>query len=356
MPKIGGHIPKLHDYWQEVLDSGHFTEGKFVRRFEDMVSDLYGMHAVAVNSAGSGLYAVLRNLDISRGYDIAVPNNTFACTALMAAEIVGKHHVRLVDAKKSDFSMCAEDLISERKKAKRLEAVMLTHVGGGLAEDYGRIAELCREWGIPLIEDAAHAFGTVNEQGELAGTLGEAAVFSLYPTKAVPVGEGGVVVTKNAQLAEDVRRFRNYGKFYDEDGKLRYSMWGFNFRMDEWTAAVAVHQVERIAEILERRANAAYRLNQVVPALVKPTGTNWYKYIAPADFKARRQTGKVYAYEDQMTSVMRRNLTKPNSLWIADNHICLPLDEGLYGGLSTSEIEAWLMGHDISNPNWRKQT
>ena len=72
MSRIVGSREQLHAYWQEVLDSGHFTEGKFVQMLENSVAEFYGMHAIAVNSAGSGLYTVLRGLDLGKNDVFAI--------------------------------------------------------------------------------------------------------------------------------------------------------------------------------------------------------------------------------------------------------------------------------------------
>lgn len=335
---------QLQTAFDEIAKSGFLTEGKYVRLLEEEVGKWSGLHAVAVNSAGTGLYTMLRCLQGVRG-DAIVSNNTFFATGAMAVE--AGYQVKLADCSEEDFCLSLDTVKAQVNKVKT-RLVILTHVGGGLAKEYEAIANFCKEKKIPLIEDAAHALavGGDNGPGPTAGTLGLGAVFSVYPTKAVPAGDGGIIVTSDEVYAEELRRFRNYGK-YVEGGKLSYTGYGFNFRMDEWTAAVTYLQLCRRQEIVERREAAADKLRKVVKPIVDwgEGQSNWYKFIAPAEFEATRQTGKVYAASDQLTSSLgAKSRRLPASEWVAANHICLPIEEGLYDGMKSPQIEAYLKG------------
>lgn len=344
MARLGVNRDDLQAAWDRVVNSGFFTEGYYVKALEEAVSEWSGLNAIAVNSAGSGLYTMLR-CKLGRRRQMAVPNNTFYATGAMARE--AGHEVILVDCNRHDFSMSLESLLL---KHGAFDAVILTHVGGGLATDLIRTAHLCQQRGIPLFEDAAHAFG-VKRQGKTAGAFSEAAVFSLYPTKAIPAGEGGIIVTHNAAYAEEMREFRNYGKYW-EGAVLKHRWSGFNFRMDEWTAAVAYLQMQRLDEILELREASAAKLRKVIAPLVTwPVGeTNWYKYIvrrAEAEVLGlKRFSGRVYAKSDQLATAL--NIPKPHDTpscdWVAANHVCLPLDEGQYLDMSQDQILAYLRG------------
>lgn len=341
------------DHMTRVLGSGNFTGGEQVQTFESLVSTLYDQHAVAFNSAGTALYSVLRCLGVKR---VVAPNNTFYATGGMALE--AGCEVTLADCSREDFSM---DFGSLLKVYSGQDAVILTHVGGTVAGDYQRIAEWCNAKGILLIEDAAHAFGVLGKHPP--GSLSRAAVFSFYPTKAVPVGEGGVVVTRDQNLARDLSVFRNYGKHL-VNGAIQYTGKGFNFRMDEWTAAIACIQVRRVEEIMDLRRSDAHKLSQIVEPLVSSPHSNWYKFIAAGYFPAKRTTGRVYQLSDQLRSIPVFSKTQdfsvevegddfrvrvsefPNSDWVASNHICLPLGEGMYSGMSLGQVEAYLLGED----------
>lgn len=335
--QVGVNRGALFDIFNDVLDSGHLTEGKYVKMLEEVVSAWTGLHCIAFNSAGSGLFAVMSAYP--NGTAI-VPNNTFYATGAMTAE--AGHGLTLADCSRNDFSVSLEALQAAYDGTQ--EYVVLTHVGGGLAQDYAAIAQWCSEEGLLLVEDAAHALG-VKHNGLHAGKLGDAAVFSLYPTKAIPAGEGGLVVTPYADLAEELREFRNYGK-RTEGGVITYGR-GFNLRMDEWTAAVAWLQVQRMEEIVALRTADADKLRQVVAPLVdwEAGASNWYKYTAPADFPALRKTGKVYGRTDQLVAALGLDAPAlPNSDWVAHNHICLPVGEGMFLGMTVGEVEQYLLG------------
>lgn len=326
---------ELFDSWSRVLKSGAYSEGGYVCQFEDLITHIYGQHAIAFNSAGTALYSVIRCLGSKR---VIVPNNTFFATGGMAKE--AGCEVTLADCSALDFSL---DLASILDVYDGQDTIILTHIGGGMALEYEAIANWAVLNGVMLVEDAAHAFGVTKPW--LPGQLSKAAVFSFYPTKAIPVGEGGVVVTGDDKLATELSTFRNYGKTKVK-GKIEYSGSGFNFRMDEWTAAVGVSQVKRIREILELREEDAAKLRQNFPELVSWEQTNWYKYIVSSDVKAKQQTGKVYGLSDQMRSIhgFETEQPMPRSDYVADAHICLPVGEAMYAGKSADEVASWIMG------------
>lgn len=346
MPSLHLDRQALHACWDEIADSGMFTEGKYVALLEQAVEEWSGMHAVAVSSAGSGLFALGHLLGV-KGHGVMVPANTFYATGAMMDEAGGI--LTLVDCNRHDFSMSAGALgrMLLTTPMKRGQTVVLTHVGGGLARDYRTIAEMCDRLGVNLVEDAAHALGTGGDGKLCAGKLGKAAVFSLYPTKAIPAGEGGVVVTRDDALARELRIFRNYGKVQTAAG-IVYQR-GFNLRMDEWTAAVAWLQFQKRHAIHEERAATAARLAKIAPCLIdwSEDETNWYKFPVSSTYPATMQAGKIYGLSDQLSrSLVGRAVIPalPNADWVAANHICLPVEADLYKGMTTAEIDKFLRG------------
>src|SRR5207248_5233671 len=134
-----------------------------------------------------------------------------------------------VDCNREDLCMSFEDF--ERKVAEhRPRAALLVHIGGHIAFDSERIADLCRSEGIFLLEDCAHSHGA-GWNGRRPGTYGDAGVHSFYATKTVSTGEGGVLVSRHDDLIEFTCAFRNYGK-------PDYDVQGLNFRMNEFTPAL----------------------------------------------------------------------------------------------------------------------
>jgi dTDP-4-amino-4,6-dideoxygalactose transaminase len=206
----------------------------------------------------------------------------------------------------------------ERKVAEhKPKAAILVHIGGHIAFDSERIAELCRAEGIFLLEDCAHAHGA-SWNGRRPGSYGDAGVYSFYATKTVSTGEGGVLVSSHDDLIEHARLFRNYGK-------PDYEVAGLNFRMSEFTAAIALVQAERLGEIVAWKNEVARtELDPVHPGRLKlPDGmtSGLYKYLT---FDAiERSTGKVY--DEPCHRIMGHQVDLPNSDWVASNHWCVPL-------------------------------
>ncbi len=249
-----------------------------------------------------------------RGETVLCPSNTFMATPLAA--IGAGAAVEFVDCNRSDLCMSFEDF--ERKAERhKPRAAILVHIGGHIGFDSERIAAYCRANDIFLLEDCAHAHGA--EWGERRpGGFGDAGVYSLYATKTVSTGEGGVLVSADAELIEFARKFRNYGKFEHEVD-------GLNFRMSEFTAALGLVQADRMEEIVAwKNAYAREHLDPLHPARVElPEGmtSGLYKYIVFEPIE--KSTGRVY--EQPCHRIMGRDDDLPNTEWAAQNHWCVPL-------------------------------
>ena len=304
---------RLHELWDEVLDSQHWTEDGMTARFERAWEAWNGLPAVATSGwAGAALAA----LDFAgvRGRTVLCPSNTFQATPF-AAMSAGAELV-FVDCNREDLCMSFEDF--ERKALRHSpRAAILVHIGGHIAFESERISDFCREQGIFLIEDCAHAAGA-DWRGRKPGSFGDAGVFSLYATKTISTGEGGVLVSRREELLEHARAFRNYGK---PDLAVR----GLNFRMSEFTAALGLIEVERLLEIVAWKNEAARALlDDRYPARLRlPEGmtSGLYKYIVFEPIE--RSTGKVY--ETPCHRLLRTGERLPNTDWVAENHWCVPL-------------------------------
>jgi dTDP-4-amino-4,6-dideoxygalactose transaminase len=342
MSVVGVDPKDLHAAWDEIRLSGHLTEGKYVRLLEEAVEAWGGIPACAVNSAGTGLYTMLRMSGVAVGKPVAVPVNTFFATGAMPIE--AGYSVIPIDCTPDDLSMCVNDL---EVQPVQPSAVILTHVGGKISRHYEQIAAYCMARSIPLFEDAAHVLGVRVNSIFGPGRMSKGAVFSLYPTKAVPAGEGGIIVSRDPDFLQACREFRNYGKYRDKEGVLRHRSGGFNFRMDEWTAAVGYLQMKRLNELLEKREEAAHQLGKIIQPInrfARAHHRNWYKY--PVDrleadcLGIKKFSGHVYQTSDQLISAL--NLTTERRYigaeLVASMFACLPLDEGMYAGQTTDEI------------------
>jgi dTDP-4-amino-4,6-dideoxygalactose transaminase len=224
--------------------------------------------------------------------------------------------VQFVDCNREDLCMSFSDFERAADQFKP-RAAFLVHIGGHIAFDTERIAQYCAEHGMFLIEDCAHAHGAA-WKGRRAGTWGDAGVYSLYATKTISTGEGGVLVSRRPELIEHARGFRNYGK-------PNYEIAGLNFRMSEFTAALGLVQIERLAEIVAwKNAVAVSELDDRHPSRLQlPPGmiSGFYKYIV-FDW-LEQSTGRVY--DEPCHRIMGHDVNLPNSDWVAQNHSCVPL-------------------------------
>ena len=304
---------RLHALWEQVFDSHQWSEGELTKGFEAAWSAWNGLDAVAFNGWTGAALAALEWAGV-RGETVLCPSNTFMATPLAA--ISAGARVEFVDCNRDDLCMSFADL--ERKVHEhKPRAVFLVHIGGHLAFDSHRIADLCAAEGIVLIEDCAHAHGA-EWNGRRAGTFGDVGVWSFAPTKTISTGEGGMLVSRHPEAIDFARTFRNYGK-------PDYRLHGLNFRLNEFTAAIGIVQTERLPEIV-RWKNEAARLH-IDPVhssrLQLPDGmiSGLYKVIVFEPIE--RSTGKVY--DEPCHRTLGRAGDLPNSDWVAQNHWCVPL-------------------------------
>lgn len=345
-------IEEMQALVSAIMASGVYSEGVVTAELEQAIAGIYDTHnnrqALAFSNCGAALFTAFRRLREMGHHRVVVQNNTFFATFTMAAE-AGLIPV-VCDIRDDDPSMSVDSMIAAAEKT-RARAVCLTHVGGWIAKDYEVIADWCYAHKVVLIEDAAHCFGSVNEKGICAGDFGEVACFSFYPTKAVPGGEGGAMLTKKSSPWYDYAvPFRSYGKSYDKDGLIQYDK-GFNLRMSEFDAAVLLIQIQHLDEIIDQRAASAFALQDAgFSCLLGEDGCpNYYKYPVLQQ-EGVRTVGKVYSLTDQILGANRRqqylwNTPVPleNSKKWAMSHMCLPIGERTYEGMTSEEIRRELL-------------
>jgi dTDP-4-amino-4,6-dideoxygalactose transaminase len=304
---------RLHALWDEVIDSQQWSHGEMTRRFEAAWAAWNGVGAVAFSGWAGGALAALAYAGV-RGEPVLCPSNTFMATPLAILHAGGRPV--FVDCNREDLCASYEDFVAKAER-HRPRAAVLVHIGGHLAFDSERIAAYCRDEGIFLLEDCAHAHGA-SWHGRRPGTFGDAGVFSFYATKTISTGEGGVLVSADEDLLTFARAFRDYGK-------PEHRVDGLGLRMSEFTAALALVQTERLEEIVAwKNAVARRHLDPAHPArLQMPHGmvSGYYKYVVFAAIP--RSTGKVY--DQPCHRIMRTGDDLPNSDWVAANHWCVPL-------------------------------
>lgn len=304
---------RLHELIDEVLDSNRWTEADMTARFESAWEAYNRLPAVALSSWTGGALAALDFAGV-KGQTVLCPSNTFMATPLAAVRSGAE--VQFVDCNREDLCMSFADFERAAEQFKP-RAAFLVHIGGHIAFDSERIAGYCAENGIVLIEDCAHAHGA-SWDGRMPGTYGDAGVYSLYATKTISTGEGGVLVSRRPEVIQHAREFRNYGK-------PTHEVTGLNFRISEFTAALGLVQIERLPEIVGwKNEIAATELDPLYPSRLElPNGmvSGLYKYIV-FDW-IERSTGRVY--DQPCHRIMGHHVDLPNSDWVAGNHSCVPL-------------------------------
>jgi perosamine synthetase len=228
-----------------ILESGQLTLGPTLHEFEQRFAAHVGTtHAVAVSSGATALLVALQHFDLDGG-EVIVPVETFVASA--NAVVLAGGAPRFVNIEPDTLSLDVDDVIE--KIDARTRGVMVVHIGGLITPRLDELRALCRSRGVFLIEDAAHAHGSAIGSWR-AGNLGDVGCFSLYATKTITSGEGGVVTTNHDALAEHARRARNHGAA-PQDGL--YEFVSLNYRMSDLIAAVAIEQLARLEGFIEQR-------------------------------------------------------------------------------------------------------
>jgi dTDP-4-amino-4,6-dideoxygalactose transaminase len=258
---------------QGVMERADFALGKDVARFEEEFADFCGTrYAVGVDSGLSALELSLRALGVGPGDEVIVPANTFIATAA-AVTFAGARPV-LVDV---DPTTCNIDPKAvEAAITPRTRAIIPVHLYG-LPAEMDAISELADEHDLVVVEDACQAHGATYK-GQRVGSLGNAGAFSFYPTKNLGgCGDGGIVVTDDVGVAEQVRTMRNCG----QRKKYYHELAPFNHRLDTLQAAVLRVKLRHVEEWLgaRRRHAALYSELLADSNAITPTETPDSTYV-----------------------------------------------------------------------------
>jgi dTDP-4-amino-4,6-dideoxygalactose transaminase len=331
---------------QEVLASGQLTLGKYGEEFERAFAQFCGtQHAVAVNSGTSALEIILRALRI-QGRDVLVPTNTFFATA--AAVVHAGGNPVFVDMDPESFGVRPEDL--EDKLTSKTAGLIVVHIGGIVSRRSPELQLWAIKKGLWLAEDAAHAHGS-SYQAVCAGAFGVASSFSFYPTKVMTSGEGGMIVTNAASIAEEARIHRDQGKAsFTINAHVRM---GYNWRMSEPHAIIGLKHLERLPDMIEERQRIAAlydrelrTLKNLTAVKIPPEGRcNYYKYLVVLNERHDRKALKTLLREQYGVSLAGEVYEEPlhkqpvfgeyvsGPLPVAEEycarHLCLPIFSGM---------------------------
>jgi perosamine synthetase len=269
-----------------VLRSNRLSIGPFIEELEHNFADYIGTkYAVAVTNGTSGLHLCIRAAGVAEGDEVITTPFSFIASANCV--LYERATPLFVDIDEASLNL--DPALVERAVSSRTRAVLPVHIfGQPCAMD--ELQAACSSRNLVLIEDACEAVGAVYK-GRKVGTFGKAAVFSFYPNKAMTLGEGAVVTTDDPHWAELLQSLRNQGR---SDGGTGYSSdrLGYNYRLDEMSAALGVAQLSRLDRLLAQRQAVAARYGEMlrhVPgvtvkrALASTTRVSWFVFAIHLD-------------------------------------------------------------------------
>ncbi len=233
---------------EACLRSGRLTDGPYLLDFERAFAEYNKVRfAVGVNSGTAALEVALRHFGV-KDKEVIVPTNTFISTPNSVIFAGGQP----VLADMHEDTLCIDPQDVKRKLSSKTAGVIVVDIAGLVCPQIGELKHLCMEEGLFLLEDASHAHGAMID-GQMAGTLGDAGCFSLYPTKVMTSCEGGMIITDNLGLAESARCMRNCGQTKQKE----VVMLGHNWRLSELASIVGKHQLENLEGFIKKRNEVA---------------------------------------------------------------------------------------------------
>lgn len=273
----------------EVLDSGMLAQGPRVKELEEKFAKLCGVkHAVAVSNGTAAIHAALYAIGIKPGDEVITAPFTFVATANPILMLGGK--VVFADVKEDTFNIDPEKV--KEKITDKTKAIIAVDLYGQPA-DYKKLNEIAKKHNLKIVEDACQAVNAELD-GKKTGSLGDIAAFSFYATKNMISGEGGMVTTDDDEYAELVKRFRHHGQ--SEKTRYEYYDLGYNYRMMDLQAAIAIAQLDKIEEFSNKRFRNAELLTEglndidgvIVPFVKDNVKHVFHQYTVKVDGKISR--------------------------------------------------------------------
>ncbi len=294
-------------YVCDVIKSGILSLGKYLVKFEKLVSEYTGRkYAIAVSSGTAGLFLLLKYYNLKKTDEIITTPFSFIASANVILHAGATPVFADIDEKTFCFSNeSIESLI--KSKYKLIKGKLINKDNGntlrgllpvdifGIMPDYRFLEKIAKKYNLFIIEDSCEAFGS-DYYGKKAGSFGHGSVLAFYPNKQITTGEGGMVLTDSKAIYEYVKAMRNQGR-KDMDLWLNHSLMGYNFRIDEMSCAMGAAQMERLNNILTKRNGAAQYyfkklkdIKGIIPGIPNPYGkTGWFVYVIRVNKKHRNK-------------------------------------------------------------------
>ena len=284
----------------DVLRSYYLTTGPKIAEFEKMVADYVGAkYAVAISNGTSALHAACFAAGIQPGDEVITTPLTFAASSNCVLYCGGTPVFADVDPK--TYNIDPEDI--RRKITDKTKAIIAVHLAGQPC-DMDEIHKIAKEHDLLVIEDGAHALGSVYK-GKKVGTLSDMTTFSFHPVKPITTGEGGMIVTDNEEFYQKMMLFRSHGITRDEnlmtrnDGSWFYQQLdlGYNYRITDIQCALGCSQMKKLDRFLARRKEIVARYNEafadceniITPYQLPETESGWHLYIVQVKNCDRRE-------------------------------------------------------------------
>jgi len=244
---------------EKVFESGMLTEGSVTREFEGEFQRYLGIkNSVATSSCTTALDLALFTLDIKPGDEVIVPDFTFPATGNVVFHVGAKPVLIDIDIK--TYNVNPEEI--EKAITNKTKAIIPVHLFGQSAE-MKTIMEIAEKHDLRVIEDAACGVGATH-YGKKAGTFGDLACFSFHPRKILAVGEGGMLVTKDDELAEKARILKNHGIIRMPNNKSYFVKPGYNFRLNDVASAIGLLQLKKISYFIQERVELAKKYDDLL--------------------------------------------------------------------------------------------
>lgn len=283
-----------------VLKSDYLTTGPKIAEFEKIVADYVGAkYAVAISNGTSALHAACFAAGIQPGDEVITTPLTFAASSNCVLYCGGTPVFADVDLK--TYNIDPEDI--RRKITDKTKAIIAVHLAGQPC-DMDEIHKIAKEHDLLVIEDGAHALGSVYK-GKKVGTLSDMTTFSFHPVKPITTGEGGMIVTDNEEFYQKMMLFRSHGITRDEnlmtrnDGSWFYQQLdlGYNYRITDIQCALGCSQMRKLDRFLARRKEIVTRYNEafadceniIIPYQLPETESGWHLYIVQVKNCDRRK-------------------------------------------------------------------
>jgi len=346
---------KEEQYVLEVLRSGVLSIGPKVEEFEKKFAKFAGTkYACAVSSGTAGLHLAMIAAGIGPGDEVITTPFSFVASANVIL-YVGAKPV-FVDIDPVTYNMNPAKI--EEKITKKTKAILAVHIFGQ-ATDMDPILKIAKKHKLKIIEDACESLGAAYK-GRKVGTFGESAVFAFYPNKQMTTGEGGVIVTNNKKLDTLFRSLRNQGRAENMQW-LDHERLGYNYRLDEMSAAVGSAQLEKIKFLISEKKKIAGYYNKFfaeypdliqIPRVARGNTHTWFVYVIFLKSKKKKRdeiiqrlaregiSSKPYLPSIHLFSFYRKLFNYqegdfPISEMVSNNAIALPF----YIGLKKADIK-----------------